>query len=69
MDSTRDMAPMLYRRYLTIFLDGVRADRGPLTPLPVEALTTDQTHTVMTPGSESTQPHNAPDEPDGSAPG
>lgn len=53
MDSTRDMEPMLYRRYLTIFLDGLRADRGPLTVLPVAALTAEQTHTVMTSGSSA----------------
>lgn len=49
MDSTRHVAPDLYRRYLTIFLDGLRVDRGPLTTLPVAALTVDQTHAVMTP--------------------
>jgi AcrR family transcriptional regulator len=47
---TRDTDPGLYRRYLTMFLDGVRADRGPLSELPVDALSTDQTHTVMTSG-------------------
>jgi AcrR family transcriptional regulator len=50
MDRTRDIDPALYRRYLTIFLDGVRADRGPLSELPVAALSTDETHTVMTSG-------------------
>jgi len=48
MDSTRQVAPQLYRRYFTMFLDGIRADRRPLTPLPVPALTTHETHTVMT---------------------
>ncbi|OJF10360.1 TetR/AcrR family transcriptional regulator [Couchioplanes caeruleus] len=48
MDRTRDTAPALYRRYLTIFLDGLRADRGPLSALPVEALSTEQTHAIMT---------------------
>lgn len=48
MDSTREIAPQLYRRYLTMFLDGIRADQRPLTPLPVPALTTHETHTVMT---------------------
>jgi hypothetical protein len=38
MDTTRDVAPKLYRRYLTIFLDGLRSDRGPLTQLPVRPL-------------------------------
>ena len=54
MDSTRDVEPTLYRRYLTIFLDGICADRGPLTPLPVAALTTGQTHAIMTPGRTAT---------------
>ena len=46
-----DVEPTLYRRYLTIFLDGMRADRGPLTALPVAALNTEQTHTTMTPSN------------------
>jgi AcrR family transcriptional regulator len=50
MDSTRAVEPTLYRRYLTIFLDGMRADHGPLTALPVPALSTEQTHAIMTPG-------------------
>jgi Aldo/keto reductase family len=48
MDSTREIAPQLYRRYLTMFLDGIRADQRQLTPLPVPALTTHETHRVMT---------------------
>jgi AcrR family transcriptional regulator len=48
MDSTRDVEPTLYRRYLTIFLDGMRADHGPLTALPVAALSTKHTHAIMT---------------------
>ena len=51
MDSTREVEPTLYRRYLTIFLDGMRADRGPLTALPVAALNTEQTHSTMTPSN------------------
>jgi hypothetical protein len=51
MDCTREVEPPLYRRYLTIFLDGMRADRGPLTALPVAALSTEQTHAIMTLGS------------------
>jgi hypothetical protein len=47
----REPEPTLYRRYLTIFLDGMRADPGPLTVLPVAALSTEQTHAIMTPGS------------------
>jgi AcrR family transcriptional regulator len=48
MDRTRDAEPALYRRYLTFFLDGIRADRGPLTAPPVGALSTAQTHATMT---------------------
>jgi AcrR family transcriptional regulator len=51
MDRTRDIDPKLYRRYLTMFLDGVRAD-GPRSELPVAALSVEQTHTVMTSPSE-----------------
>lgn len=47
----------LYRRYLWIALDGIRAD-GPRSPLPVDALTTDQTHQLLSP---------APDRPGGTA--
>jgi hypothetical protein len=46
--ATRAVAPQLYRRYRTMFLDGIRADQRPLTPLPLPALTTHETHTVMT---------------------
>jgi hypothetical protein len=54
IDSTRDVEPTLYRRYLTIFLDGMRADRGPLTALPVAALSTEHTHATVTPGNPAT---------------
>jgi hypothetical protein len=44
-----------------MFLDGVRADRGPLSELPVAALSTDQTHTVMISGrSPATAATGAP---------
>jgi AcrR family transcriptional regulator len=48
MDSTRELAPQLYRRYLTMILDGIRADQRPLTPMTVPALTPNQTHKVFT---------------------
>jgi AcrR family transcriptional regulator len=48
MDSTRELAPQLYRRYLTLLLDGIRADQRPLTPMTVAALSADETHAVMT---------------------
>jgi AcrR family transcriptional regulator len=48
MDSSRRIAPGLYRRYLTIFLDGIRTDRATFTPLPAPALSADETHRAMT---------------------
>jgi AcrR family transcriptional regulator len=48
MESSREVAPQLYRRYLTIFLDGIRADRGELTPLVPAPLTARRTHLAMT---------------------
>lgn len=47
MELTRYSEPELYRRYLTIFLDGIRPG-DQWTRLPVAALTTEATHTVMT---------------------
>jgi AcrR family transcriptional regulator len=41
MDATRSFEPSLYRRYLAMFLDGMRGDRGPTSELPVEALSID----------------------------
>lgn len=48
MDGSRAIEPELYRRYLTMFLDGIRTDRGVFTPLPVAALSAEQTHQAMT---------------------
>ena len=49
MDSSRAVAPDLYRRYLAIFLDGIRADRnGEFLPLPAGPLTAKETHLAMT---------------------
>src|SRR3954468_2377033 len=48
IDSTRSLAPDLYRRYLTMWLDGVRSPRSDFTPLPAPALSADQTHKVAT---------------------
>jgi len=48
MDSTRAIAPELYRRYLTIFLDGIRTERATFTPLPTGPLSADETHQAMT---------------------
>jgi AcrR family transcriptional regulator len=38
IDKTRDIDPEVYRRYLAMFLDGIRADRGPVSAMPVQAL-------------------------------
>jgi hypothetical protein len=42
MDVTRTFEPSLYRRYLAMFLDGMRGDRGPISELPVEALSVEE---------------------------
>src|SRR3954451_9955164 len=47
MDPTRDSSPALYRRYLTMFLDGVRAERANRSELPVGPLSVDQTQNAM----------------------
>ena len=49
MDRTRETEPDLYRRYLTMILDGVNAARGPLTDLPVKPLDEDDTQAAMRP--------------------
>ena len=49
MTRSRRAHPNLYRRYLYLMLDGLRAEPGKPTPLPVAALTSDQTHAVMGP--------------------
>src|SRR5919202_4768845 len=38
IETTRDVAPDLYRRYLTLFLDGLRTHRTASTPLPAPPL-------------------------------
>ena len=43
----RDDLSQLYRRYLWIFLDGLRPARDQTTPLPVPPLTTQQTHLML----------------------
>jgi hypothetical protein len=47
IDRTSDLDPTLYRRYLTMFLDGMRADRGPPSSLPVKALGVDQAQAAL----------------------
>ena len=46
---TRDAVPDLYRRYLQIAFDGLRAHPTEPSQLPIPALTTEQTHAVMGP--------------------
>lgn len=50
MDSSRGQAPQLYRRYLTLLLDGIRTDRDGFSELPVAPLTAAETHRAMTRG-------------------
>ncbi|MEV6592400.1 TetR/AcrR family transcriptional regulator [Streptomyces acidicola] len=45
----------LYRRYLWVFLDGIRPDRDDATPLPVPSLTTQQVHLMLGAGSSGDQ--------------
>ncbi len=56
MDRTRQTEPALYQRYLTMLLDGVRADRGPITNLPVSPLSADATQATMRPNSSPENP-------------
>jgi AcrR family transcriptional regulator len=49
MAGSRAVSPDLYRRYLAMFLDGIRTSGGPTT-LPFAALDADQTHAAMTSG-------------------
>jgi AcrR family transcriptional regulator len=48
MESTREVAPALYERYLAMFLAGMRVGRQEPTPLPVPALSSEATHQAMT---------------------
>jgi len=49
MDATREVTPQLYRRYLAIFLDGIRAEAAGPGPLPLPAPTEEQTQKVLSP--------------------
>lgn len=46
IDRTRAVEPELFRRYLAMFLDGIRASKTH-QPLPVPALTTEATHSTF----------------------
>ena len=49
MNATREVTPQLYRRYLAIFLDGIRAQAVGPDPLPLPAPTEEQTQQVLSP--------------------
>ena len=51
MTLSRGAHPELYRRYLHLMLDGLRAAPGNPTPLTIAALSSDQTHAVMGPNT------------------
>jgi AcrR family transcriptional regulator len=44
----QDSRPEIWRRYLTLLMDGIGASREGITPLPVPALTTDEMELTMT---------------------
>jgi AcrR family transcriptional regulator len=47
IDSARDVDPELWRRYLAIVIDGLRADSGTPLPLPVPPLASEDVDRVM----------------------
>ena len=49
-ERTHAVAPDLYRRYLTMFLDGIRVGHDELTALSPPPLTASQVHALMTSG-------------------
>jgi AcrR family transcriptional regulator len=54
IDASRAIEPTLYTRYLALFLDGIRADRSSVSPLPTRPLTAEETHLAMTRKRRST---------------
>jgi AcrR family transcriptional regulator len=48
IDRSHALAPHLYRRYLTMFLEGIRSDPDPGTALPVPPLSVEETHRLVT---------------------
>jgi AcrR family transcriptional regulator len=48
IESTRGIAPDLYKRYLAMMLDGIKASAATEIPLPVAALSSETTHEAMT---------------------
>ena len=49
MNATREVNPELYRRYLAIFLDGIRAEAAGPGPLPVTEPTAEHTQQILSP--------------------
>src|SRR3712207_6018699 len=47
VDYAQDVDPELWRRYLALLLDGMRARRDAPAPLPVDALTSEQVDAAM----------------------
>ncbi len=47
LDASRDVEPDLWRRYLEVFIQGLRAEPGPPDPLPTPALDGQQVPSVM----------------------
>ena len=60
MDRTRETEPDLYRRYLTMLLDGIDAERGPHTDLPVKPVDEDHTEAAMKPHHPDLRPNGDP---------
>jgi hypothetical protein len=55
---TAPVEPQLWRRQLAILLDGLRADRKEVTPLPVMPLSFDQLQTVCMPPTTQVHAHH-----------
>lgn len=47
MDATHEVRPDVWRRLLTLVIDGLRAEPGAATPMPVEPLAVDEVPKVM----------------------
>ena len=56
IDSTRTIAPELYKRYLALMLDGIRPNGDASAPLPVAALSSELTHEAMTSSKREGRP-------------
>ena len=61
MDLSRNVQPELYRRYLTMFFDGARAD-GTKSTLPVAGLSVEQSDLALRSGARSAESSAAIDD-------